>query len=74
MGASQHDADSLYLVLAYLSSEPCRVKAVQDGCGSATDTIGEQDKFSVEVRPCRVGVLRLYGSFDVGRHAIVRSF
>ena len=29
---------------------------------------------SVEVRPCRVGVLRLYGSFDVGRHAAVRSF
>ena len=31
----------------------------------------ELDKFSVEVRPCRVGILRLYGSLDVGSHAAV---
>ena len=73
MGASQHDADGQYLVLAYLAFQSCRVKAVLDGCCSVTYTIGELDKFSVEVRPRRVSILRLYGSLDVGRHAAVRS-
>jgi len=73
MGASQHDADGLYLVLANLAPKPCRVKAVLDGCCSVAYTIGELDEFTVEVRPCRVGVLRLYGSLDVGRHAAVRA-
>lgn len=73
MGASEYDADSLYLVLAYLACKSCRIEAVLDGCCPIVDTIGELDKFSVEVRPFRVGILRLYGSLDVGRHAAVRS-
>jgi len=47
MGASQHDADGLYLVLAYLAFKPCRIKTVLDGSGSVTDTIGELDEFTV---------------------------
>ena len=74
MGASENNADGLYLALAYLAFKSCRIKAVLDGCSPVTDTIGELDKFSVEVRPFRVGVLRLYGSLDVGRHAAVCSF
>lgn len=69
----EYDTDGLYLVLAYLAFKSCRIEAVLYGCRSVTDTIGELDKFSVKVRPCRVGILRLYGSLDVGRHAAVRS-
>ena len=73
MGASQYDADGLYLVLAYLAFKSCRIKAVLYGCRPVADSLGELDKFTVEMCPCRVGVLRLYGSLDVGRHAAVRS-
>ena len=51
MGASQYDADGLYLVLAYLAPKPCRIETVLYGCRSVADTIGELDKFSIEMRP-----------------------
>lgn len=73
MSASEYYTDGLYLVLAYLTSEACRIKAVLDGCCAVTYTIGELDEFTVLVCPCRVGILWLYGSLDVGRHAAVRS-
>ena len=63
-----HCADSSLLFL------PLSLHDGDDGGMDVTDTIGELDKFSVEVRPFRVGVLRLYGSLDVGRHAAVCSF
>lgn len=73
MGASEYDADGLYLVLANLPFQSCCIEAVLDGCCSVTNTIGKLDEFTVKVCPCRVGVLGLYGSLDMGRHAAVRS-
>ena len=61
------------MVLAYLAFKSCRIKAVLDSFRPIVDTIGELDKFSVEVCPFRVGILRLYGSLDVCRYAAVRS-
>lgn len=51
MGASEYDADSLYLVLAYLACKSCRIEAVLDGCCPIVDTIGELDKFGSPDKP-----------------------
>lgn len=47
MGASEYDADGLYLVLAYFACKPCRIEAVLYGFRPVTDSFGELDKFSV---------------------------
>ena len=71
MGASQYDADSLYLVLAYFACKPCCIEAVLYGFRPVTDSFRELDKFTVEVSPLRVGIFRLDGALDVCRHSAV---